>query len=515
MTTTDGALEGYVWIPVVAGFAMLYMAWGIGANDVANAFGTSFGARSLTHTQAVILATVCEFLGAFALGSHVSKTVRKDIVSISLYEGDEGRLTLMVGMMCALFAASLWLHLASWLALPVSTTHSIIGSMMGVAVVTRGYASVNWDKVVQIVMSWVASPGLAMAISATLWFIIKGLVFRHARVAQQVVWAHRVAPACVFLTVSVVTLFMIYKGAKGLDIDEMPLVRALRIGCLTGAVATALSYPAVRWWVHRVVATSPTPPDEAMLELSGAELTAALEACESGGATGEGTAAGAATDDAASDAAPTADATPLTADAAPLATDAPTADAPTADADAPTTPPPHTATERIFIPLNVLTAAFESLAHGANDVANAIGPFNGIVAAYRYPLSKKTEMPLWILAFGGAGIVVGLLTYGRRVMQRIGHHITCVTPSRAFCIELAATFTILLATNLELPVSTTHASVGAVIGVGLVDNYCAVQWYGVGQMVASWVLTIPFAGLVTSALYGLILPAVVVPGRGA
>jgi phosphate/sulfate permease len=503
MTTTDGALEGYVWIPVVAGFAMLYMAWGIGANDVANAFGTSFGARSLTHTQAVMLATVCEFLGAFALGSHVSKTVRKDIVSISLYEGDEGRLTLMVGMMCALFAASLWLHLASWLALPVSTTHSIIGSMMGVAVVTRGYASVNWDKVVQIVISWVASPGLAMAISATLWFIIKGLVFRHARVAQQVVWAHRVAPACVFLTVSVVTLFMIYKGAKGLDIDEMPLVRALRIGCLTGAVATALSYPAVRWWVRRVVATSPTPQDEATLELSGAELTAALEACESGGAAAEDTAAEAATDDVS-----TADATPVaTTDAAPLATDAPTA-----DADAPTTPPPHTATERIFIPLNILTAAFESLAHGANDVANAIGPFNGIVAAYRYPLSKKTDMPLWILAFGGAGIVVGLLTYGRRVMQRIGHHITCVTPSRAFCIELAATFTILLATNLELPVSTTHASVGAVIGVGLVDNYCAVQWYGVGQMVASWVLTIPFAGLVTSALYGLILPAVVVPG---
>lgn len=494
MTTTDGALEGYVWIPVVAGFAMLYMAWGIGANDVANAFGTSFGARSLTHTQAVMLATVCEFLGAFALGSHVSKTVRKDIVSISLYEGDEGRLTLMVGMMCALFAASLWLHLASWLALPVSTTHSIIGSMMGVAVVTRGYASVNWDKVVQIVMSWVASPGLAMAISATLWFVIKGLVFRHARVAQQVVWAHRVAPACVFMTVSVVTLFMIYKGAKGLDIDEMPLVRALRIGCLTGAVATALTYPAVRWWVRRVVATSPMPTDEAALELSGAELTAALEACESGGATGE------AVEDTTVEA---------TGDAA-------TDDAPTADADDTTpTPPPHTATERIFIPLNVLTAAFESLAHGANDVANAIGPFNGIVAAYRYPLSKKTEMPLWILAFGGAGIVVGLLTYGRRVMQRIGHHITCVTPSRAFCIELAATFTILLATNLELPVSTTHASVGAVIGVGLVDNYCAVQWYGVGQMVASWVLTIPFAGLVTSALYGLILPAVVVPGRGA
>lgn len=494
MTTTDGALEGYVWIPVVAGVAMLYMAWGIGANDVANAFGTSFGARSLTHTQAVMLATVCEFLGAFALGSHVSKTVRKDIVSISLYEGDEGRLTLMVGMMCALFAASLWLHLASWLALPVSTTHSIIGSMMGVAVVTRGYASVNWDKVVQIVISWVASPGLAMAISATLWFIIKGIVFRHARVAHQVMWAHRVAPACVFLTVSVVTLFMIYKGAKGLDIDEMPLVRALRIGCLTGAMATVLTYPAVRWWIRRVVATSPTPSDEAKLELSGAELTAALEACESGGAAGE------AMEDTTVEA------------KSEVATD----DSPTDDAnDTIPTPPPHTTTERIFIPLNILTAAFESLAHGANDVANAIGPFNGIVAAYRHPLSKKTEMPLWILAFGGAGIVVGLLTYGRRVMQRIGHHITCVTPSRAFCIELAATFTILLATNLELPVSTTHASIGAVIGVGLVDNYCAVQWYGVGQMVASWVLTIPFAALVTSALYGLILPAVVVPGQGA
>ncbi len=171
--------DGLDWVLVVGGLCMTFMAWGIGANDVANSFGTAFGAQCLTIRQAVVIAAVCELAGAILLGGHVSDTIRKGMMDVDLYSGDEGRCLIMAGVTSVLLAAATWLLLASKYGLPVSTTHSAVGGVIAFAVTSRGYASVKWSKVGMIVASWFISPALSCAFGFILYSVIRFLVLKH------------------------------------------------------------------------------------------------------------------------------------------------------------------------------------------------------------------------------------------------------------------------------------------------------------------------------------------------
>ena len=504
LADTTGQLDSeYLWIPVLSGFAMVFMAWGIGANDVANAFATSFGSGSLNIKQIVIIATFCEFGGALLLGSSVSATIRKGIVDIDSFPGDNGRLTIMVGMLSALLAGSFWLALASRYGLPVSTTHTIVGSVVGFIVVGKGYDAVKWSKIIKIVLSWVVSPLISLGVSGILWFLTKKFVWSASDDESRVSRAKLAIPPLTFLTFTVCIMFMIYKGGPALGMKETSLGEAIGWGAVFGAAFSIIAFFGVKAKIDQW--TKESDDEFAAAAEEGDEAADASAVVKSANL-----------DDALSKV----KANPDTAKTVALASPATADDVGAPPAEELKNPMKRdengkklTANalllERIFRPLNITTAAFESFAHGANDVANAIGPFNAVVAAYNEPLAKKVDMPLWILAVGGFGIVIGLHTYGKNVMYTLGRDITYITPARAFCIELGATFTILLATNMGMPVSTTHASVGAVMGIGLVDNWRKVKWNTMGKVFGSWIITLPVAGFVTAAIFGFLKPTVV------
>ena len=514
--TAGGLGSEYLWLPVIGGFAMFYMAWGIGANDVANAFATSWGAKSLTLKQIVIVATICEFCGALLLGSHVSSTIRKGIVDIDAFPGDDGRLEIMTGMLSALLAGGTWLLIATKYSLPVSTTHTIVGSVIGMVIVGRGYDAVVWSKVVKIVLSWFISPLLAMGISGTVWACTKYTVFaKDIDEAESVKRAKVAIPFLTFLTFTICVMFMIYKGGPALKLKSMSVASAIGWGALVGGVflfvSVFLLQKLIPQWEaqaeaevasrseegQQVTAKDTDVNTDATVPVKQHEVAGQLAVQEPKKASDVGE----------PEVAKTAITTATVTEKETIG-QGKDWDETIRSADEPTTAN-GMLLEKMFRPLNILTAAFESFAHGANDVANAIGPFNAIVAAYNAPLASKVDMPLWILSVGGIGIVVGLWMYGTNVMKTMGKNITYLSPARAFCIELGATFTILLATNMGMPVSTTHASVGAVLGIGCVDNIKKVKWGVMGSVFASWIVTLPVAALTTSAFYGFLKPTVV------
>ncbi|MBU1701477.1 MAG: inorganic phosphate transporter [Candidatus Eisenbacteria bacterium] len=377
------------------------MAWNIGANDVANAMGTSVGSRALTFRQAVILAGIFEFAGAVLVGSHVTDTVRKGIVNPMAFV-DEPQL-LIYGMLAALIASALWLHLASHLGQPVSTTHSIVGSIFGFGLITGG--AVKWATMGSIVASWIISPLVSGLIGFFLFMFVRKMIFSSRRPNAA---AARIAPYFITLVVAILCLSLIYKGLKNLHLN-LPLPTALLVSISIGAVVGVAAY---FHFTHRRGEAS-TLKD-------------------------------------------------------------------------------HMDAEHIFKYLQVTTACYIAFAHGANDVANAVGPLAAIHSVYTTgEVSMKVQMPMWILLIGGGGIVLGLAMFGRRVMETIGKKITDMTPSRGFSAEFSAATTVLVCSKIGLPVSTTHALVGAVIGVGLARGLAALQMQTVKKIYGSWLATIP------------------------
>jgi len=448
--------QGLIWVVVVATLCMVYMAWGIGANDVANSFATAFGAKCLTARQACCIAAVCELAGAVLLGASVSDTIRKGMMSISLYGGDDGRVLVMAGMTSVLLAAASWLLAASKLGLPVSTTHSAVGGVVAFSVASKGYDSVKWDKVGMIVASWFNSPTMAGVSGFTTYFILKKLVVMQENSRHR---AKIAMPIMVFILSFTVMLFTIYKGAKGIGLNKTsPLVSVLCSACVS-MVAALLSYPIMIRHVKRLE------------EQDAAEASKTEEGKEG---------------------------TP------PAATEI--SDQPEKPRKAVSDPK----TESMFRALVVVCAAFQSIAHGANDVANSVGPFAAVMAAREGELGKKTEIKIWVFFLAGGFIIIGLATYGMKVMRTIGENITEVTPSKACCAQFSATLVVLLATRLGLPISTTHAAVGGVLGVGLADGVNAINWKVMAKIFGSWIITLPICGITAAGIYGLFLPLVLV-----
>ncbi|HJL79977.1 MAG TPA: inorganic phosphate transporter [Gammaproteobacteria bacterium] len=388
-----------------------FMAWGIGANDVANAMGTSVGSRALTIAQAVLVACIFEFAGAYLAGGEVTSTIRKEIIEIGVLS-DTPEL-LVYGMTAALMAAAIWLLIASYFGWPVSTTHSIVGAIVGFSAVGIGVEVVNWGEVASIIASWVVSPVLAGTISFLLFTSVRRLILQSD---DPFMSAKRYVPFYMFLAGFTVSMVTFIKGLKHLDLSftasesvAWSLVFALVIALL-GALL-----------LQRI--------DDSVKEKNGAMFNGV---------------------------------------------------------------------ERVFAVLMIFTACAMAFAHGSNDVANAIGPLAAIVSVVQNggEVLAESKLPPWILLIGASGIVIGLVMLGYRVMKTVGTAITELTPSRGFAAELAAAGTVVIASGIGLPISTTHTLVGAVLGVGLARGIGAINLGVVGKIIVSWIITLPVgAGL--------------------
>jgi len=394
----------------------LYMTWGIGANDVANVMGTSVGSGAITVTTAIIIAGVFEFAGAALAGGHVTATIRKGIIDPTPITGTPE--VLVFGMLAALLAAAVWLMIASSRGWPVSTTHSIVGAVVGFAIAGIGLDAVKWDKIGQIVASWVVSPLLGGTIAFILMMSIRRFILNTENPFQS---AKRWGPVYVFLVGFIIALVTLFKGLKHLKLDlSIPMSFA-------AAAVIGLGVAIIGWVLIKRVKVD----EEADRDYHFASV------------------------------------------------------------------------EKVFVPMMLFTACGMAFAHGSNDVANGVGPLAAVYGLVQSggEVAQKSELPIWILLLGGFGIVVGLATYGYKVMRTIGTKITELTPTRGFSATMAAAATVVLASRTGMPVSTTHIAVGAVMGVGLARGIGAIDLRVIGGIVLSWIVTLPIGAVLAALFY--------------
>ncbi len=462
---------------IVALIVGLYMAWNIGANDVANAMGTSVGSGALTLKQAVICAAVLEFAGAYFVGASVSETVQKGIVSPEIFADDP--MILAYGLLSALLAAGMWLQMASYFGWPVSTTHSIVGALLGFGVVVGGVDAVQWGQVGTIILAWVLSPLLGGVIALTIFLWMRKAVFYSDHPIRA---AKKITPYIVFVVMATLTLTLLFKGLKNLSLDlTIPMTLLIAVGI--GLVSALIAFFCVR----RIKETTrdsdilANPQVEVSLEKTLKHLKRVHAStkgemqyhvsCIIDDATG------------------LCDAYRSRLSTADRVTESQTV-------------------EKIFSYLQILSACFMAFAHGANDVANAIGPLAGVLQIVKTgTISLTSTIPSWVLVLGGVGIVIGLATWGWRVIETVGKKITELTPSRGFAAEFGAAVTIVIASKIGLPISTTHTLIGAVLGVGLARGLGAINLMVIRDIVASWVITLP-AGALGAVIFFYIFKAI-------
>jgi PiT family inorganic phosphate transporter len=407
---------------ILAGVFGLFMAWGIGANDVANAMATSVGSKALTIKQAIFVAAIFEFAGAILAGGQVTKTIRKGIVDADLLSATPE--LLLYGMLASLLAAGVWLLIASRNGWPVSTTHSIVGAIVGFAMVGIGMDAVKWGKVGFIVASWVVSPVIAGTLSFMLFRSVQKLILN---TGDPLANAKRYVPFYIFLAGFMISLVTLFKGLKHVGI-EATTAECYFFSVIAGLVVMAVGSLAIK-----------------RIKID-----------------------------------------------------------PAADKNF------HYANvEKVFGVLMVVTACGMAFAHGSNDVANAIGPVAAVVSIVNSggEVAASSALPFWVLMLGGAGIVLGLMMYGRKVIATVGKHITDLTPSRGFAAELAAATTVVIASGTGIPVSTTQILVGAVLGVGLARGMAALNLTVIRNIFMSWVITLP-AGALLSIMFFFMLKGI-------
>ncbi|MFC3162299.1 inorganic phosphate transporter [Ciceribacter thiooxidans] len=368
-------------VMVVAAAAIgAYMAMNIGANDVTNNVGPAVGSRAMTMATALVIAVIFESAGALIAGGDVVSTISKGIVDPAQVPNAQ---IFAWAMMAALLSSALWVNLATWIGAPVSTTHAVVGGVMGSGIAAAGVKAVNWESMIGIAASWVISPLLGGVIAALfLAFIKEFIIYRHDKIAA----ARRWVPILIALMLGTFSAYLALKGLNQIVRISLPV--AVLIGLATGVIGWALSVPLIR-------------RQSIGLENRNQSL------------------------------------------------------------------------RKLFrLPL-IFAAALLSFAHGANDVANAIGPLSAIVHAVRAnEIAAKVEIPIWVMVIGATGISLGLFLFGPKLIRLVGEQITKLNPMRAYCVSLSAAVTVIVASWLGLPVSSTHIAVGAVFGVGFFR-----EWY--------------------------------------
>jgi len=459
-------------LTLVFGF---YMAWNIGANDVANAMGTSVGSKALTLRKAVVLAAILEFSGAFFVGSTVSETIQKGIVNPEIFEYNP--LVFVTGMLGALLATGLWLQLASYFGLPVSTTHAIVGAVIGFGAVIGGVHAVHWMEVLSISFSWVLSPLLSGFLSYLLFSLLQRKIFFSLRPVDE---ARKIVPFLAFFCFTIFLLSILYEGLSNLHL-HLNFPRALFFSCCFGILAFFVYSVLLRKLaLKQTPENTPKISPQHMISLEKAAKHLRRVQLNSEGEL----------HDSANDA---------------LKQVHELREKIKKEASFEQNYHPYHQVEKIFVYLQVISASLVAFAHGANDVANAIGPVAAIVEVLRTQIvTQNTAIPSWLLAFGGVGIVVGLATWGWRVIETIGKKITELTPTRGFCAEFGAAATILLASKMGMPISTTHSLVGAVLGVGLARGLRAINLRTLRDIALSWIVTIPICAVLSIILFFII-----------
>ena len=403
-------IYGIPLILISAAMLGFFAAYGVGANDVANAMGTSVGSKVLTIKQAVLIAAIFEFLGAFLAGGGVTQTIRKGVIDPALF--DANLEILIYGMISALFAAGTWLLIASLRGWPVSTTHTIVGAIVGFGIYALGFDNINWSVVGNIGLSWITSPLSSAIVAALFYYICKELILKENTKYRLII-----INFFVFLAGFAIALITVTKGLKNI-FKQQDLILTFGDSAFYSAIA-ALVFTGIFYIFSRARLSNTSGSQESQ-----------------------------------------------------------------------------------FAYLMVFTSCAVAFAHGSNDVANAIGPLAAIHQATNQILGNAVspDTPLWILFLGAAGIVIGLATLGYRVMKTIGEKIVKLTPSKGFAAQLAAALTVVLASQLDMPVSTTHTLVGAVIGIGLVEGISTINVKSVNSIFLSWVITLP-AGALLSIIF--------------
>ena len=412
MTLVELTLFGIPLILISSAMLGFFTAYGVGANDVANAMGTSVGSKVLTIKQAVLVAAVFEFLGAFLAGGGVTQTIRKGVIDPALFDGNLE--ILIYGMISALFAAGTWLLVASLRGWPVSTTHTIVGAIVGFGIYALGINEINWTVVGNIGLSWITSPLSSALVAGLFYYICKTYIIDNdSRFKGLIIRMY------IFLAGFAIALITVTKGLKNI-FKQQELFVSFQESVLISAIA-ALLFTFIFYYFSK------------------AKLKQSVDS------------------------------------------------------------------ESQFAYLMIFTSCAVAFAHGSNDVANAIGPLAAINQATNQLLNQPytLETPLWILFLGATGIVIGLATLGYRVMKTIGENIVKLTPSKGFSAQLAAALTVVIASQLDMPVSTTHTLVGAVIGIGLVEGASTINFNSVRTIVLSWVVTLPAGALLSIAFLEL------------
>ena len=401
-----------------------FMAWGVGANDVANAMGTSVGSGALTIRQAILIAVLLEFTGAYLAGGSVTETIRKGIIDPSMPLLIENPNLLVYGMLASLLASGTWLLVATHFGWPVSTTHSIIGAIVGFAAVGISAEAVSWGKVGAIVASWVISPLMSGLFAFFIFISVQKLILNTDNPFRN---AKRYMPLYMLMVGFMISMVTLIKGLKhiGLGLDY---TKSIGLSLLFGLVIMYIG--------SRALAR--------IKEDAQADRTFS-----------------------------------------------------------------YSSVEKVFGVMMIFTACSMAFAHGSNDVANAVGPLAAVVSVVYSggEIISKSAVPSWVLLLGAVGIVVGLATWGYKVIATIGSHITELTPSRGFAAELAAASTVVMASGLGLPISTTHTLVGAVLGVGLARGIGALNLRVIGTIFMSWLITLP-AGAILAIVFFHVLKSI-------
>ena len=400
----------FLVLAVLAGFMM---AFNLGANDVANSMASAVGAKAITVKQAVLIAGVLNFAGAVFLGAQVTRTISKGIINPEMITDPK---VLMVGMFAALLSAGLWVLVATLTALPVSSTHSIVGSILGFGIVVGGPEVVNWGTLGFVVLSWIISPLFGAVIAGLIFSSIrKRILFR----SQMLMQARKWAPFWIALTCTLVFLSFLFKTPFGKNLHL-----TWWDASYLAPIVTAIFWCIARSFIHKLI---PEVDEESE------------------------------------------------------------------------------AVEGLFRKMQVGTSCYVAVSQGANDVANAIGPVAAIYMIARdHALLSTAEVPLWLLIIGGLGITLGISVLGYKVMDTVGTKITTLNNTRGFAVDFGAATTVLLASNLGMPVSTTHASVGSIVGVGVARGFGTVNFQILFKIVLYWVLTVPIAALSSIVIFQLL-----------
>ncbi len=400
----------------LAVFLCFMMTWGVGANDLANVMSTTMGSKAITVKQALCVAVIFEFAGAFLGGTDVTETLRDGIIDAQLLANDPA--ILIQGMLGVLMACTIWMHLASFLGVPVSITNALVGSMVGFGWLVLGSEAVHWEQVTQIAVGWITSPLIAGTTAFALFLSIQQTIFVRANLLER---AKRFIPIYLFLVGSVLSFITVFKGLSHFEI-QLNLKQSLWVTLGTSVVITLFGV----YVMHRI-------PEKKILRRREQFLQV----------------------------------------------------------------------EKYFAVLMAMTACAMVFAHGANDVALAVGPLSMVYSLITHvgePL-RATGYPAWIVLLGAVGVVIGFLVQGRRVIETVGSSITALTPSRAFAATLSAATTVVVATSLGIPVSATQTLVGSVLGVGLARGIGALNLIVIRNIFTSWILTLPAASVLTILSY--------------